>query len=71
MMKIAIDSITAAQTFANNTGAADWTWVADASAEGFAKWVWDNCEEIDRDNYDAELRQYLESVGENPAEYNL
>ncbi len=39
-MKIAIDSMTAAQTFVNNTGAADWTWVGNASAEGFAKWVW-------------------------------
>lgn len=69
MMKI--DSITDAKTFVSNSGVADWEWGDKASAEGFAQYVRDNCDYIDRYDYNDTLRAYLISEGEDPSLYGI
>lgn len=56
-----------------NSGVSGWGWGGNASAEGFADWLWRNRDEIDNDSDDflEALREYLVSVGENPADYSL
>ena len=62
-----------AHTAVHNSGVADWEWGGNASAEGFADWLWRNRDGIDTgsDEFDAALREYLVSVGENPDDYSL
>ena len=60
-----------ARTFVHNSGVADWEWDGSASADGFADWLWNNRDAIDHEDYDAELAEYLRSVGENPDFYGL
>lgn len=71
MTTIKIDSISDAKTFVDNSGVTDWEWTGSASADGFAKWLRANRVEVNDENYDAELREYLVSVGEKPADYSL
>jgi hypothetical protein len=68
---IKIESRIDAQTFVYNSGVAEWEWGGNASAEGFALWLRANRDSVDRDDYDNELREYLISVGEDPADYSL
>lgn len=58
-----------AHGFVQNSGVLDWRWAGKASADGFAGYLWRHYNQIDADAYDAELRAYLESVGENPSDY--
>lgn len=60
-----------AMCFVENSGVTDWEWGGQASAEGFADWLYRNRDAADRDDYEAELVAYLISVGENPADYGL
>jgi hypothetical protein len=68
---ISIGTIDDAKTFVSNSGVADWEWGGNASADGFAEWIYRNCSEIDTDDYDTELGDYLWSVGEDVSGYNL
>ena len=71
MATIRIESITDAKNFVFNSGVSDWEWSENASANGFARWVFDNCRTIDSENYDDELRNYILSAGDAPADYSL
>lgn len=71
MSTMQISSITDAVRFVDNSGVVDWKWTGRASADGFAQWIRANRSEMDRDDYRAELREYLMSVGGNPADYSL
>lgn len=71
MSTMTITTTTDAETFVNNSGVADWDWGELASAEGFAEWLFRNRSEVDTRNYHGELREYLVSVGEDPADYDL
>lgn len=71
MTTINLDSLSDAKTFVSNSGVADWEWTGSASANGFATWLRANRSTVDSEEYDAELREYLTSVGENPANYSL
>jgi len=64
-------SIDDARVFVDNSGVADWEWGEIASAEGFADWLWHNRTSVDRQDYDADLREYLLSEGEDPKDYSL
>ena len=71
MSIIRIESVSDAKTFVENSGVADWEWGEKASAAGFAAWLRANRSEIDGEDYTAELRAYLVSVGEAPQLFNL
>jgi hypothetical protein len=47
----------------------DWAWGGNASFDGFCKWLWENNPEYEYS--DEALKAYLQSVGENPADYSL
>ena len=64
-------TVTDALDFVANSGVAEWEFGGRASAEGFAKWLFDNRSEVNPYDYGAELRQYLLSVGEDPSDYGL
>ncbi len=66
-----INSMIDAETFVEDSGVYEWEWSGRASLNGFAEWVHLNCDHIDDDNYHGELIEYLKSVGENPADYDL
>lgn len=66
-----ITSISDAKTFVENSGVTNWKFTGRASAEGFAVWIRANRSEIDTENYAPELYEYLSSVGENPADYDV
>ena len=68
-MQIKFTTRADAQTFVQNAGITDWAWSGNASADGFADWIYRNRDAADKDDFDAELREYLESVGENPGDY--
>ena len=68
-MQIKFTSRRDADTFVQNAGITDWAWSGNASADGFADWIYRNRDAADTDEFDAELREYLESVGENPGDY--
>ena len=68
-MQIKFTSRRDANTFVQNAGLADWTWGGNASAEGFADWLYATRNEADTADCQAELAGYLESVGENPGDY--
>lgn len=63
-----MNSRTDAQTFVDNSGV-NWEWSGNASSNGFAEWLYQNRDNVDRDDYEAELAEYLTSVGENPSDY--
>jgi hypothetical protein len=69
MSAIRIESTADAKNFVENCGLVDWEWTGNASLEGFAAWLRQNRSEVDRNDYDGELREYLTSVGENPDNY--
>ena len=68
-MQIKFTTRADAQTFVQNAGITDWAWSGNASADGFADWIYRNRDAADTDSFAAELREYLESVGENPGDY--
>jgi hypothetical protein len=68
---IQILTIQDAAFFTNNSGVANWEWYGDASLDGFTDWIYQNCTWIDPEDYDDALSEYLESVGEAPADYGL
>ena len=68
-MQIKFTSRRDADTFVQNAGITDWSWSGNASADGFADWIYRNRDAADTDSFAAELREYLESVGENPGDY--
>ena len=47
-----------------------WEWNGLSSAEGFADWLYGNRDGASADCRD-ELREYLESVGDNPEDYGI
>lgn len=59
-----------AHTFVQNAGYECWDWNDGASAEGFADWLYENRDGASEDCRD-ELREYLESVGDNPEDYGI
>lgn len=66
-----INSITDARTFVNNSGVSDWEFGGTASADRFAEWLYRNRDDVSREDYDADLREYLISENENPQDYGL
>ena len=58
-----INSITDARVFVENSGVAEWTFGGNASAEGFAEWIFRNLSAINPNAYHAEISEYLLSVG--------
>ena len=64
-----INSITDAEIFVANSGVAEWEWGGNASAEGFAEWIFRNRSAVNPNAYDGEIIEYLLSVGENPSDY--
>ena len=64
-----INSITDAEIFVANSGVSEWEFGGNASAEGFAEWVFRNRSAVDSNEYHAEISEYLISVGENPSDY--
>ena len=65
----AINSITDAQVFVENSGVSEWEFGGNASAEGFAEWIFRNRSSVDPNEYHAEISEYLLSVGEEPSDY--
>ena len=68
-MQIKFTSRRDADTFVQNAGLTDWQWGGSASAEGFADWLYTHRDSADTADCQAELAEYLESVGENPDDY--
>ena len=68
-MRIKFTSRRDADTFVQNAGLADWQWGDSASAKGFADWLYTHRDSADTDDCQADLAEYLESVGENPDDY--
>jgi len=66
-----IETITDAEIFVQNSGVHDWDWGEYASSDGFAVWIFANCSEIDRDEYQEELNRYLVSVDRCQGEIDL
>ena len=64
-----INSITDAQVFVENSGVSEWEFGGNASAEGFAEWIFRNRLSVDSNEYHAEISEYLIGVGENPSDY--
>ena len=58
-----IDGIKDAKVFVSNYFA-DYSFGGNSSADGFAKWIAANCNQIDLNNYDDELALYLISEDE-------
>lgn len=69
MATININTLTDAVLFCNSSGVENWEWGGNASLEGFAQFLYDNYQTIDINDYDAEVSNYLSSVGENPGNY--
>lgn len=65
----AINSVTDARVFVENSGVAEWTFGGNATAEGFAEWLFRNRRSVNPDGYNAELIEYLISVGQDPSDY--
>jgi len=65
----AINSITDAEIFVANSGVSEWEFGGNASAEGFAEWLFMNRRSVNPNAYDGEIIEYLLSVGENPSDY--
>ncbi len=68
-MQIKFTSRRDAHTFVQNSGVENWEWSGNASAEGFADWLYANRDSADTADCQAELSEYLDSVGENPGDY--
>lgn len=68
-MEIKFTTRADATTFVQNAGLIDWEWGGQASADGFADWLYSNRNAADTDNCQQELAEYLTSVGENPSDY--
>jgi len=62
---------TDAHTFVANSGVANWEWQPGASAEGFAGWLWDYYGEVNDEDLDQYVAEYLHSLGQNPADYGV
>ena len=65
----AINSITDAEIFVANSGVSEWEFGGNASAEGFAEWLFLNSRSVNPSDYNAEIMEYLLSVGEEPSDY--
>jgi len=68
---ITINSLEDAVNFINNSAVASWPWGGGANSQGFAEYLLANHKEMDKGNFTTELKGYLLSVGEDPAEYAL
>lgn len=68
---ITINSLEDAVNFINNSAVATWPWGGAATSQGFAEYLLANHQEMDKKNFTNELKGYLLSVGEDPAEYAL
>ncbi len=68
-MQIKFTSRRDASVFVQNAGVTDWQWGGGASAEGFADWLYTHRDSADTADCQAELAEYLESVGETPDGY--
>lgn len=66
-----MNTIDDAEIFLKETGIKRLKWTGQASAEGFAEWVSQNCNEINTVVFDHELTGYLTSIGEDPARYGI
>lgn len=68
-----------ARAYVANCGIENWQWSGSASAEGFADWLYRHRDGIrDTDDggnptgeFSTAMREYLESVGEAPAQYGV
>lgn len=65
-----MDGIKDAKVFVSNYFA-DYSFGGNSSADGFAKWIAANCNQIDLNNYDDELALYLISEDEPLNEYGV
>ena len=57
--RITVKTIEDARDAVRSVGAYDWDWGIRSSAEGFAKYVYDNYTEIDQSMYNNALYNYL------------
>lgn len=64
-------TINDARTFVENSGVYEWVWSGTASAEGFARYLWENVDTVDVNDYDYHIAKYLLSVDEDPSDYGV
>jgi len=70
-----ITTLDDARTYVGNTGPGMWdedAWGGTASAAGWAEWIFRHRDHLDgEEDFRCALREYLQSEGEDPADYDL
>lgn len=71
MTIVKIETITDAETFVDNSGVADWEFGGEASIENMANWIYNHCNEINTNDTESIIIQYLFCTHQHPKDYGF